>query len=357
MTLKNNVISSELIRLLPEHSSQWEKLKNKNIFITGGTGLFGRWLSEAIHIGNEIYNLNITATLLTRNIEQSKKRFAFLKDQNKINFIQGDVKNINLMGKSFDYIVHGATTSAEETYHHENATEKFFTLVEGTTNILKNSISIKPQKILFLSSGVVYGPLKNSRNALHESYDSSPLTSSYESGLAQAKRAAEFLFTAYRKEYDLNIIIARCFAFSGPYLPLNLHYALGNFVHQAMNSNEIVINSDGKSLRSYLHLGDMVNWLVNMLTNDTKDLVFNVGSDQEISIKSLAELVRKIVNPTANIVLLNKKNYSVGNSIVNKYVPDISKARKQFNLNPTTSLSHSIECMKKYELQTRDKFM
>ena len=160
-----------------------------------------------------------------------------------------------------------------------------------------------------------------------------------------SKRAAENLCSSYYDKYDLNISIARCFCFSGIHLPLDVHFAIGNFVKDASSNNDIIIRGDGKSVRSYLDQDDLTEWIIKILENDSfNKTVYNVGSEESISIKDLAILIKKLSRKSIDVKILNENNDSYKRTV---YVPDCKKIKEKFNLTQKVSLSESILKMMK----------
>ena len=154
-----------------------------------------------------------------------------------------------------------------------------------------------------------------------------------------SKRTAEHLCSLYQDAYGIEVIIARCFSFVGEDLPLNVHYAIGNFILNALTGKDIVINGDGLALRSYLDQRDLAVWLLTILKKGSPGRAYNVGSEEPISIGALAELVRDIISPKSKIHILNNLS---NRFIKNRYIPDTSRARSEFDLSPPISLSEAI---------------
>ena len=138
-------------------------------------------------------------------------------------------------------------------------------------------------------------------------------------------------------------MIARCFCFSGIHLPLDVHFAIGNFVNDVNNNNNIIIKGDGESVRSYLDQDDLIEWFIEILKNDSfKKTIYNIGSEDSISIKDLAMLIKKLSNKKIEVEILNETNNNLRKTV---YVPDCKKIRKKFNLVQKVSLSESIAKM------------
>lgn len=345
----NNLIEEETERLFIHSVSYWEELRNASIFMTGATGLFGRWILPAMLHANAVLGLNLKVCVLSRNVAAFKRSLSSLQTAACVEFVEGNVKNFEFPSQHFDYVIHGATTSAHETFNGETSLEKFNTLVDGTRRVLEFARIAKPRRILFLSSGVVYGALLEEMTAIPEYFQGAPDTSDHRTGLGQAKRASEYLCAEYAHLFGFEATIARCFSFAGPLLPTDLHYAFGNFIYQALHGDKIVVQGDGSPIRSYLYLGDLVHWLLPLLILPHQHTIYNIGSDHALSIRELAHQVKAIVAPAKDVEILGRASYSIGNTPRNIYVPDVSRIQEEFGVNVKTSLHSIIELTARYE--------
>jgi dTDP-glucose 4,6-dehydratase len=205
--------------------------------------------------------------------------------------------------------------------------------------MLDFAVSCGARRFLLASTGGVYGRQSPSMSAIPEDYCGIPDPLDVRNVYSVAKRAAEHLCVLYAEEHGLEVVIARCFAFVGEDLPLNVHYAIGNFIRDALWSDEILVNGDGTPIRSYLDQRDLANWLMTLLRDGKAGEAYNVGSDREISIADLAHLVRDLVSPDKPVRILAKP---VDNAERSRYVPDISKIRGHLGLKPRYTLEESI---------------
>jgi dTDP-glucose 4,6-dehydratase len=218
--------------------------------------------------------------------------------------------------------------------------ERFDQIVEGTRQVLDLSVSRGATRILFASSGGVYGRQPSELYAIPEDYVGMPDPLSPEQVYGVAKRTAEHLCALYAEKYGLEIVIARCFAFAGQDLPLDVHFAIGNFIRDALWENEIIVKGNGTAVRSYLDQRDLARWLLALLHEGRPGEAYNVGSDQPISIGDLAHLVRDLVSPGKAVRVLGKP---VDNAERNRYVPNINKIGRDLGLRPGFSLEQSIQ--------------
>ena len=324
-------------------SYAWSELDGENIFITGGSGFFGTALLYSLIEAKIKLDLNINLTVLTRNISSFKLKHPKLVDSSFIKLLEGNVVNFNFPNQKFSKIFHLATTSASETFEGEDQHRKYKTLLDGTERVLQFAVKCNADKILFTSSGIVYGELPIEMKSVKENYFGKLDTSSSSSALALGKRDAELLISDYAEKYGFDYVIARCFSFVGPFIPLKLHYAIGNFVFEALHKDIIEIKGDGKPFRSYLDVNDLTVWLLSMMSKKCNHSVYNVGSDQPVSILNLAEKIRNIISPSKKIKIRGDNAYVVGNFSRDYYVPNKNRAKNELDLDVWIDLDRAIK--------------
>ena len=313
-----------------------------DILFIGGTGFFGKAFLNYIKLNNPNYINSVT--IVGRSAERFLNKNKEFTDIRNVNYIYGDIlKDISYLSKfNFTHVIHAAADSTSVTELSD--TQRYEQIVEGTKNVLNLVRDYFPMsKLLFVSSGGVYGKMLPNKKSFSETdvLESDILDSS--NIYAISKREAEHLCLNYHDKYNLNISIARCFCFSGIHLPLDVHFAIGNFVNDVNNNNNIIIKGDGESVRSYLDQDDLIEWFIEILKNDSfKNTIYNIGSEDSISIKDLAMLVKKLSNKKIDVKILNESNNNLRKTV---YVPDCKKVRKKFNLVQKVSLSESIAKM------------
>jgi len=239
-----------------------------------------------------------------------------------------------------------AATSAEETFNGESDLNKTRTLFNGAKNIMEIVIRNNISKVLFTSSGVVYG--SSSKDMKDESDISHSLDLEKRNGLAKGKILAEDIISNMSIENNINFKIARCFSFVGPYLPLDIHYAIGNFINDAIFNEKILINGNGLPYRSYLYISDTLIWLIKLLVGNAEG-IFNVGSERRIQIIELATMVRDIIAPSKKIII-QKKEFNEGNFKRDIYLPNTEKIRGLLKVKEWTSLEDAILKTAKFTL-------
>lgn len=311
----------------------------RKIYITGGTGFFGKALLR--HWGSEQNRSEKPEqlTILSRSPKQFIDANPKLSVGHGIKFHLGDISNPNtlIVKDQHDGVIHAATESANS--EALSPLMRFDQIVEGTRNLLDFSVSQGVKRFLLTSSGAVYGQLPMGSPPVSEDYNGTPDSLIPQNAYGIGKRSAEHICALYADKYDIEIIVARCFAFVGQDLPLNAHYAVGNLIRDALWSKEIIVKGDGSSIRSYLDQRDLANWLIKLLQEGRSGEAYNIGSEQDISIADLAHLIRDIVSPQKTVRILGNIEE---NKTRSSYVPNIEKIKNELGVKQTITLEQSI---------------
>lgn len=291
----------------------WRELRHASLFLTGATGFIGTWLLESIVFANEHLELDLKITALSRHnaIRQG------------VQWLQGDVRDFEYKKTFYTHVIHAATDSCAQ-LNREDPLLMFDTIVRGTQHVLEYAHICRAEHVLYLSSGAA----QNIDNHLADNM-------SYAIG----KFSAEHVCGLYAKQYAMNVKIARLFAFVGPYLPTDKHYAIGNFIRDALNGGPIVVTGDGTTVRSYLYAADMVIWLLNILCFGQGTQPYNVGSDVAVTISDLATMIAAQFNPEPSVTIMQ----SIATGKTDRYVPDVRRTRSEFELPENINLKDSIK--------------
>ncbi len=314
-----------------------DALSGRHLLLTGGTGFFGRWLLALLSLLNR-QGVGITVTVLSRNPERFLAAQPVFCKYAWLQWLRGDVRELqNISIKPVDLIIHGAADTS--VMGNAQPLELFDTIVNGSRRVLDLAVHSGCTRVLLTGSGAQYGSLPNSSGVL-EGYTGACMSNAISSVYGEAKRAQETLGIIYAKNQGVDVVMTRCFSFSGAGLPLGGHFAIGNFVRDALFSSEVVLNSNGKAVRSYLHGADLAVWLLTLLVRGESGTAYNVGSDQAISIADLARRVIARLAPEKPLRILGQAEEASRSF----YIPDISKA-KALGLDVWTSLDESIDSM------------
>ncbi len=318
--------------------SLWPELQGQRIFLTGGTGFFGCWLVESFLAANQRFSVHASLTVLTRSPESFRKKCPHLAGEPALTLLRGDVRDFSFPDGEFPFVIHAATEASAK-LNHEQPLEMLSTLVDGTRRALEFAASHGGKKFLLTSSGAVYGRQPEDISHISEEYSGAPDPLQPDTAYANGKRVAELMGALYAKATAMEIKIARCFAFVGPHLPLDTHFAIGNFIRDAMQGGPIRVHGDGTPMRSYLYASDLTVWLWTMLLKAPSGVAFNVGSDDAVSIRQLAAVVARAFDPAVEVKVMHKP---VPGAALLQYVPSVQRAREQLQLKRSVSLEEAI---------------
>lgn len=322
----------DLDHVLHWTASSWERLRGARLFITGGTGFFGTWLLESLAAACERLEIPIEACVLTRSPERFASRSPHLAEHPAIRLHRGDVRDFEFPEREFTHCIHGAFPSGAPP---ADADETASLVVDGTGRVLEFAERANIERLLFISSGAVYASQNTRRST--QTDRSAVVASHVRAAYSEGKRVAEELCRDQCSAMSLKI--ARCFAFVGPHLPLDAHFAIGNFIRDALGGGPIRVRGDGTTIRSYLYAADLAVWLWTILTADVPEDTFDVGSPEPINMAELARLVVREVSPGAEIV---QERTPEPGAVIDRYVPDVTCARTRLGLVPRIALPKAI---------------
>ena len=353
-----NISESDLDEILQHTPDVWAALKNQRLFITGGTGFFGRWMLASILHANKRLEAGIQVVGMSRNPAGFLSCFPEADDP-MITFHKGDLRYSEFPPGPFSRIIHLATDSkfSDEGEHLQIMDG----IISGTRRLLDFSVGPAQAKdFLYASSGALYGALRTGQTRYTEDCDAAPLPDNPRSLIGNAKRMAEQMCTLYYARSGLQTKVARCFAFVGPHLPMNSYFAMGNFIRDAVEKDKITIAGDGSPVRSYLYAADLTAWLWQILVQGQPNRAYNVGSDQSLDMKSLGHLVKDAVAPEKSVDIIGDVGKKPDLSI---YVPSIDRAKNELGLEVWTSLDEAVRRTAQWyaefgdaDVSTSDKF-
>ena len=320
----------DLTHILRDATAELEELRGKSVFLTGGTGFFGKWLLAGLCHANAELGLGLRLTVLSRNPAAFEERFPLLANVSALTFLRGDIVSFSADHRRFDYILHAAADTTAFTSDAEER-ERSRAIIGGTRHVLDLAQKCGARRLLNVSSGAVYGAFVSQLSGAREDDDATaqPLVP-----YGEAKREAERLCA----ESGVDFVTARAFAFLGPYLPLDAHFAAGNFLRDALRGGPILVRGDGTALRSYLYPADLVVWLLRILVRGQRARAYNVGSDEVVTTAQLAHFIASAVQPTPEVIIQSVQPQGPQNI----YLPDIRRARTELNLDVAIPLREAI---------------
>jgi nucleoside-diphosphate-sugar epimerase len=332
-----NPLAEDLDHVLARSGDLWEGLRGARVFLTGGTGFFGCWLLETLLWANERLALDASVVVLTRNVAGFRTRVPQLAGHPAITLQQGDVCTFAFMDGAFTHVIHAAV-DAVPPVTPVDCLRVFDIIVAGTRRALEFAHRSGAGRFLLTSSGGVYGRQPPDLTHMPEEHCGGPDPADARNAGAEAKRAAETL-CAVHADGQLATTIARCFAFVGPYLPLDAHLAAGNFIGDALRGGPIRVTGDGTPHRSYMYASDLAVWLWTILLRGQSARPYNVGSADTVTIKDLAHLVADAFAPSVQVLVARTP---VAGARADRYVPAVARAETELGVRQTVSLPDGI---------------
>jgi dTDP-glucose 4,6-dehydratase len=295
--------------------------EGSEILIYGGTGFIGSWLTESLVYSDSELNLGLSLSIVTRNIKIAKRKFSQYVNS-KINFIEHDfaLSPLNIKIDS-DYIFCGATPTRN--YHVLNNKHE---VISGSRNSAlhasqSKSVKFRKTRVIHLSSGIIYG--KQPLDMLTRSENDNVIGD--QSLYCQAKLEVDNILKSAHGDGKIDFQSPRLFAFAGPNLQLDAHFAVGNFLRNGLQGQPIVVKGNPSTLRSYMYPSDLVKSLLTVAVQTTYSNV-NIGSEKSISMFQLAKLISACTS-NSEIILTNPSAEQ------SNYVPSVTNLK---NLMPDT---------------------
>lgn len=332
-------LSQDLDAIIEAAEADLLALRGQRLLITGGTGFVGTWLLWTLHHADSRLGLAMRATVLTRDPETFSAREPALADWTEL--VRGDVTATPEVG-TVDAVVHAATP-ASAAFNDAHPEQMRSIIVDGMGSVLAAIEASGPIPFLFTSSGAVYGSQPLDLERIAESYVPASESIDSRNAYALGKRDAEALATAECAGGGPSVRIARLFSFVGPYLPLDAHFAIGNFIRDGLQGGPIRVAGDGTSVRSYMYASDLVPALVAILVRGTAGRAYNVGSNEPISIADLAELVQTRACPTSEVIIEGRAEGVLPTGAGSRYVPDTTRIVRELGVGSTVTLPEAID--------------
>lgn len=328
-------VRADLDALLERDEPLWGALRGARLFVTGGTGFVGKWMLESFVHANARLGLGMRAAVLSRNPEAFAAAHPRLHGAGGIEWLEGDVRDFADPPGAFTHAIHAATDVVADAAS-PGVRE---VIVKGTERVLDFCRDRGIGELLLVSSGAVYGRQPPDVERIDEALAGAASQTRPGTAYGQGKMAAESMAVARAATGGPSVRIARLFAFVGPYLPWDRHFAIGNFLADRQAGRAIEVRGDGTAIRSYLYAADLARWLWTILLRGQPGAAYNVGSEEVVSIADLARRIAAWENASLPVRFASTP---VPGRPPERYVPSTRKAREALGLEPTVSLSDAI---------------
>ena len=346
-------LEGDLDEILDVARDDLAALRGARVLLTGASGFVGTWLLETLTWANQRLHLDMGVVALCR----APDRLALhLRSDPSVEPFAADVRTLEAdeVPGRLDAVIHAATP-ANAALNTSRPLEMVDTIIAGTRRVLDlAAVSAAGSSIpfLFTSSGAVYGAVPSGADAVAEDYRGAPDPLDPRSAYHEGKRLAELLCAIATQQPNgpdagsgpptgVLAKVARLFAFVGPHLPIDAHFAVGNFVRDRVRGSPIIVQGDGTSVRSYLYASDMVVWLLAILNRGEAGRAYNVGSERAVDIATLANAVSKSGPGDPSIVEV--RGPAMLGSAIDRYVPSTERIRRELAVSERVSLEDALD--------------
>jgi nucleoside-diphosphate-sugar epimerase len=330
-------LRSDLAEIADVSQAELEVLVNNDVVITGATGFVGTWLVLSWVYARKQLNGTGRLIVTSRSPDQIRPLIEEIDKESSVTYIASDITDLQLpstFGNSF--VVHAATP-ASALLNSTNPSRMLDIIISGQRQVISECIRTK-SRLLFLSSGAVYGRQPVDLECIPEKWEGAPNINTSESAYHEGKRVAELMANIAYQHEGLDYVTARLFAFLAPFLPFDAHFAAGNFIRDSLGASPIIINSGGGSVRSYQYGTDLVSSLWKLLIDGHSGNAYNVGSDEAVTIKDLAARITGVLNSSTEVCVLGTDTPEN----VSRYVPSLRKINGELGAHNKVGLDEAI---------------
>ena len=287
----DNKVMQEDIESLVNSELPVQQLSGRSVLVTGATGLIGSQMVYLLACYNRMRALNVKIIAMVRNEKKAKNLFSHLIDRGDVTLFVADVNETLTLESPVDYIIHGASATSSK-YFVSHPVETIHTAIDGTSNILKLAAQKQVKSMVYLSSLEVYGTPGEDQMMIGEADYGYIEPLSVRSSYSEGKRMVECLCASYAKEYEVPVKVARLSQTFGPGVNYEDGRVFAEFARCALEQKNIVLHTQGRTVRSYCYTKDALSALLYVLLYGKTGEAYNVTNmDTAISIKEMADMV------------------------------------------------------------------
>lgn len=326
---------SDVDEILLRFSPEIEQLISKPVFITGGSGFVGRWIIESLARATRKLGRDSKILSLNRSTVPWQRE---LVEQGLLHVVNADITTELHVDGDVGYVFHCATPAS--TFINETNPLDMQRVIEAGAESIINRFSNSSTKVVNVSSGAIYGVQPPDVQCLDEDWRRNARFVLPDSAYHHGKVAAEVKFNSALGNSSFSVVHARLFAFVAPFLPLDQHFAAGNFLKDAVRNQPITITGDGRTVRTYMYGTDLVVWLIAAAISGKSGEAYNIGSPYETTIAELAIKISRIAESTAGVRYLGEPDLT---QPAHRYVPCTTRTERALGVHLNVGLDDAIE--------------
>lgn len=331
----NSVVDEDVKMIVSGSRPELEMLTDRTVMITGGTGFVARYLIHSILTFNETADGPIKLLLPVRSPQKMRAILDRTTETKEAKVFEWQRMMETGGIPPADYVIHAASPSDPAKYMLDphGTMKEIISLTEDVVAFAQRS---NTSKLLYISSGAVYGKQPSAMDSITEDYMGGPDLTSPASCYGEAKRYSELLV----RTSGLESVSARLFSFIGPYQDEMSSFAVPDFLHQALSSSQIFIRGDGSAVRGYCYSSELAIMLWKLLLKGSPLAAYNVGSDRfTTSMKDLATNIARIVGDV-EVRTQDSDDEGRSRAAPSRYVPNMDRMRTIFE--PTIDIESAL---------------
>jgi dTDP-glucose 4,6-dehydratase len=311
-----------------------DKLRGSTLFIAGGSGFVGLWISVLAAYLNDKHDFQLDVVSTARRRQRVVEQASFLLARPDFSFVQADIRQIAELPRDTGWIINAAG-SPDSRQHATDPVGAMSVFSEGTERLLRTAEQlVKLKAVLHFSGSAVYDRAQPASPPFREEAAALDATAAY----AEAKRFGEVLCAAFRTQARLPIVVTRPFTFVGPFQALDAPWAVNHFLHAALEGQPLKVQGAGDSVRTLLYGSDMAVMALHQMVGGKTGAVYNLGAVEALTLREIAELVVARAGRPLEV----RYNTAGKKLAASRLMPDMSKSQAEFKVTPAFSAAEAI---------------
>lgn len=335
-------VTEDLDRILSDARPALDRLAGATVLVTGGLGFLPGYLVDALARANQLGLTPPCRILCLDNLfTGSRHRLEHLVGREDVVLLEQDLVGGCRIDERVDYVVHGASI-ASPTWYRRYPLQTIDVNVTGTRHVLELARTGEVRGLLYLSSSEVYGDPPAEQIPTPEEYWGHVSCTGPRAPYDESKRLAETLVSTYHRHFGLPTVVARPFNVYGPGLRLDDGRVIPDFFRDVLEGGPVTLHSDGRATRSFCYVTDATTALLLLLCLGERGQAYNVGNDEEVSIRRVAELAAALPGGSGRIRTLPSPDPDYLTDNPQRRMPDLTKLRKAVPWEPRMPLREGL---------------
>jgi UDP-glucuronate decarboxylase len=329
----SRIRAEDVASIVERSRSALAELAGATVLVSGGAGFLPSYLVDALAAANDRVLPEPCRVLVVDNLLTGvASRIAHLDGRDDVRFLEHDLTEPLHLDEHVDYVVHGASIAAPPWYRRYPL-ETIDVNVGGTRQLLELAREHGSRSFLYLSSSEIYGDPPPDKVPTSEDYWGHVSSTGPRACYDESKRLAETLCMTYHQLYGLAVRLVRPFNVYGPGLRLDDGRIVPDLMRAALAGEAMTLYSDGRATRSFCYIADFVAAIPHLMLPDVPSGPYNVGNDEEITIRRCAEIVDELAGgPGVRFATSDEADYLRDNP--QRRCPDLTRTRAAIPWSP-----------------------